>query len=89
MKSVTIKEAIEKIVSREYLLPAIQREFVWRTDQIECLFDSLMRDYPIGTFLFWHLENKKVGDFQFYEFLCEYHEIDKTHNTERYPSIVR
>ena len=31
----------------KYLLPAIQREFVWDTYQIARLFDSLMRDYPI------------------------------------------
>ena len=44
--AVTVKEAISHIDAREYLLPAIQREFKWSTDQIELLFDSLMRKYP-------------------------------------------
>ena len=34
-------------------LPHIQRPFVWDTDQMRKLFDSLMRNYPIQTFLFW------------------------------------
>ena len=62
------------------MLPSIQREFVWDTDQIETLFDSLMRDYPINTFLFWKVDKNKIDDFQFYEFLKNYHEKDNRHN---------
>ena len=42
----TINEVITKIHAKKYLLPSIQREFVWDTNQIIMLFDSLMRDYP-------------------------------------------
>lgn len=77
---ITIKKAIENIKKRHYVLPSIQREFVWNTDQIETLFDSLMRDYPISTFLFWKVDKKKIKDFQFYEFLNKYHEKDNRHN---------
>ncbi len=42
----TINEVIAKIHTKKYLLPSIQREFVWDTNQIIMLFDSLMRDYP-------------------------------------------
>jgi uncharacterized protein with ParB-like and HNH nuclease domain len=75
-----IKDVIESINRRKYLLPAIQREFVWDETQIIRLFDSLMRDYPIGSFLFWNLEKQKIRDFQFYEFVKDYHERDNTHN---------
>ena len=44
----TINEVITKIHAKKYLLPSIQREFVWDTNQIIMLFDSLMRDYPIN-----------------------------------------
>ena len=73
---ITIKESIENIRKREYVLPSIQREFVWGTHQIETLFDSLMRGYPIGTFLFWKVDEEKIKDFQFYEFLRKYHETN-------------
>jgi len=77
---ITVKEAIDNIHAKKYLLPAIQREVVWDVDQIERLFDSLMRDYPIGSFLFWHVPREKVGDYQFYEFVRDYHERNRRHN---------
>ncbi|WP_367866579.1 DUF262 domain-containing protein [Pedobacter sp. WC2423] len=79
---ITIKKAIDNIRKKHYVLPSIQREFVWDTEQIERLFDSLMRDYPISTFLFWKVEKQKIKDFQFYEFLKNYHERKSTHNTK-------
>jgi uncharacterized protein with ParB-like and HNH nuclease domain len=36
-----------------YWLPNIQRSFVWKEEQIERLFDSILREYPIGTLLIW------------------------------------
>jgi len=77
---ITIKKAIDNIRRKKYLLPSIQREFVWDTWQIERLFDSLMRDYPISTFLFWKLSKDKSKDFQFYEFLRHYHQKNNRHN---------
>lgn len=77
---VTVKEAIDNIHSKKYLLPAIQRELVWETDNIELLFDSLMRDYPVGSFLFWYVDKTRIKDFQFYEFIRDYHERDSSHN---------
>ena len=73
-RPITIKEVISDIQNRKYVLPSIQREFVWSTEQVEILFDSLMRDYPIGTFLFWKVDKDKIKDFQFYEFLKKYDE---------------
>ena len=58
------------------MLPAIQRDLVWDTSQVERLFDSLMRDYPIGSFLFWNVEKNRSKDFQFYDFIVDYHERD-------------
>ena len=46
----TIKSAVDKIASNEYVLPAIQREFVWNREQICRLFDSVMQGYPFGEF---------------------------------------
>ncbi|TYS64350.1 DUF262 domain-containing protein [Bacillus infantis] len=78
--ALTIREVIENIHRKKYILPAIQREFVWDTDQIERLFDSLMQGYPVGSFLFWYVNKEKSKEFQFYEFIREYHERDNSHN---------
>lgn len=77
---ITVKEAIENIRAKKYLLPSIQRELVWDTLQIEKLFDSLMRDYPVGSFLFWHVDKTRIGEFTFYEFIRNYHDRDSKHN---------
>jgi uncharacterized protein with ParB-like and HNH nuclease domain len=81
-RPLTIKEVVTDIHRKKYLLPSIQREFVWKTDQIETLFDSLLRGYPVGAFLFWYVEKENINKFKFYEFLREFHERDNTHNTE-------
>ena len=77
---ITIKEAIDSISSRKYVLPSIQREFVWKTEQIEKLFDSLMRGYPISSFLFWEVSNENKEKFKFYNFIKDYHERNNKHN---------
>ena len=58
--AITIKKAIDNIDSGDFLLPAIQRRFVWSTKQIEMLFDSIMQDYPINTFMFWEGTTQSV-----------------------------
>ena len=70
----TIKKAIEDIDQNKIYLPVLQRKFVWSKRQIELLFDSLMRNYPFGTFLFWRLHRERAESYVFYEFLKEYDE---------------
>lgn len=41
-----------------FWLPNIQRPFVWNEEQIERLFDSIMREYPISTLLVWKTKSK-------------------------------
>ena len=79
---ITVQEAVNAIHEQRYVLPAIQRELVWGEDSICRLFDSLMRDYPISSFLFWTVRGDKKRDFQFYEFLRFYHEKNSRHNVK-------
>lgn len=77
---ITIHQAIDRVRKNEYLLPAFQREFVWSSDQIEKLFDSLMKGYPISSMLFWKVKGETKTDFRFYQFLKQYIQFHKTHN---------
>ncbi|MBD2467867.1 DUF262 domain-containing protein [Nostoc sp. FACHB-145] len=60
------KETIRKMVTYlnneekdgGFWLPNIQRPFVWSEEQIERLFDSIMREYPISTLLVWRTNAK-------------------------------
>lgn len=70
-RNMTIARALELIRSEHLLLPHIQRKYVWDTERIERLFDSLMRGYPIGTFLFWNLEPQQREEGVFYRFMDE------------------
>lgn len=80
--AIKIKDVVNNIQKLKYVLPSIQREFVWQPAQIEQLFDSIMRGYPISTFLFWKVEKHRIRDFQFYEFLKHYHEKENKHNSK-------
>ena len=55
-RSDTIATMVLKRVNQNHFLPAIQREFVWQPHQISALFDSIMRGYPISSFLLWELD---------------------------------
>jgi hypothetical protein len=70
----SIRSVIKDIDESKIYLPALQRKFVWGKRQIELLFDSLMRNYPFGTFLFWRLPKDSAESYVFYEFLKEYDE---------------
>lgn len=71
----SVEKTLAAIQQRRYVLPAIQREFVWGADQICMLFDSLLRGYPIGSFLLWAVDEDQAQQFRFYEFLTDYHEL--------------
>lgn len=77
---ITVHQAIERINRNEFLLPAFQREFVWKPYQIEQLFDSLMQGYPISSMLFWKVKENTKADFRFYQFLKKYIEYHAIHN---------
>ncbi len=66
-------------VNRDLYLPAIQREFVWGTNRVERLFDSIMADFPIGSFLYWRLKQENKDQWPVYEFIREFDQ-ESPHN---------
>ncbi|MFZ2462647.1 MAG: DUF262 domain-containing protein [Caldibacillus thermoamylovorans] len=71
-ESITIYEALQNIKDGKYVMPAFQRQYVWSMEQIEKLWDSILLDYPIATFLFWHVDDSNVTwDTYFCSFLSE------------------
>ncbi len=77
--AITVKTTLDRIWKHEYVLPAIQREFVWNPKQICKLFDSLMQGFPVGSFLFWKIERATSKNFRFFDFSREYHQRDNPH----------
>lgn len=66
---ITIYQAMHYIETNAYLLPAFQRDFVWKSEQIEKLFDSLMRKYPTSSMLFWKVNGETKTMWKFYRFI--------------------
>lgn len=74
----SIRTIIDDVNCRRLYLPAIQRKYVWGDNQITRLMDSIMRGYPIGTFLFWKVKKDTINkkEYSMYEFIKDYHERD-------------
>ncbi len=97
----SIKDVVDELNVR-YFLPDIQREYVWlkKADEkkIEQLFDSILRGYPIGSFLFWKLQKEDIAksdeedenklNFQLYKFIENYDER-KPHNEKIYIEQIK
>lgn len=77
---INIYQAMEYINNNYYLLPAFQREFVWKSEQIEKLFDSLMRGYPTSSMLFWKVEGSTKTKWKYYKFISSYVRDAKDHS---------
>ncbi|MCA0272256.1 MAG: DUF262 domain-containing HNH endonuclease family protein [Proteobacteria bacterium] len=69
--SATIGSVLDD-VNRSHFLPAIQRPYVWTSDQVVTLFDSLMKGYPISSFMFWDLDEETKREVRIYRFLEDY-----------------
>jgi hypothetical protein len=66
--SSTVARVLDQI-NRTYFLPAIQRPYVWQPEQIVALFDSLLKGYPISSFLFWEIKPERRSDWEIYKFV--------------------
>lgn len=71
-ESISIRKAVQLIEDKKLLLPHIQRPFVWKQDrnnnQVKRFMDSIMREYPFNTLLFW----KTRDDIQLRRFVEDY-----------------
>ena len=52
-----VSELLDGIRKRDLVLPEFQREYVWSRDQAKQLMVSLVREYPVGSLLFWKTDN--------------------------------
>ena len=57
---------IERIEDGSYQIPKFQRDFVWDKEKTANLIDSLLKGFPIGSFIVWKTKErlkslKKLG----------------------------
>ena len=69
-KTTTVGDTLAEIDNNKVVLPSIQRKFIWNHKQVVNLFDSLVKDYPIGTFLLWQIKGEQaINNYVFYHFI--------------------
>lgn len=56
-------DLISEIQKGEIKVPKFQRNFVWSLDKTAKLLDSILKGYPIGTFILWET-NERLGDIK-------------------------
>lgn len=76
----SIAAALRQIQEHKLILPAIQREYVWKPSQVVRVFDSVMRGYPVGSFLSWKVLPETISKFKFYGFMKDYSAFNNRHN---------
>ena len=55
----------------EVKIPAIQRGLVWKPHQVELLWDSILRKFPIGAFTLSHLHTESTDIYNLIETTLE------------------
>ena len=48
-----ISQILDKIDDGQLFVPAFQREYVWKKNDVKALLNSLINEYPTGTILTW------------------------------------
>ena len=66
----------------EVLIPALQRGLVWKPRQVELLWDSILRGFPIGSFMLSDIVNNEgTGKFYLMDGQQRYNAISIGYNT--------
>lgn len=63
-----INELIQKVHAGQIRIPSFQRGFVWDSDRVAHLMDSIYKGFPFGSLLFWRTKTplkteRKLGPF--------------------------
>lgn len=58
---------LSKLEDGDYQIPKFQRDFVWEKSKVALLIDSILKGYPVGTFILWKTKDKlnslkKIGN---------------------------
>lgn len=54
----SIRQAIERVTAGQLRVPAFQRGFVWDTERVAYLMDSIYKDYPFGALILWRTKTQ-------------------------------
>lgn len=69
MENQSVREILDAVYRGQVRIPAFQRGFVWDSDRVAFLIDSIYKGYPFGSLLFWRTSEplrteRKLGPFE-------------------------
>jgi hypothetical protein len=70
-ESKTIRETLPHL-NESMFIPSLQRDYCWDQQQIEKLWDSLLRGLPLGSLLLWEADSGNDRDEPAYSFISQY-----------------
>lgn len=67
--SLPIRQAIERVLQGQLRIPAFQRGFVWDSERVAYLMDSIYKGYPFGSLILWRTttqlrSERNLGPFE-------------------------
>jgi uncharacterized protein with ParB-like and HNH nuclease domain len=65
----SIRKLLDSINTGAIRIPTFQRGFVWNSDRVAYLMDSIYKNYPFGSLLFWRTKTqlpfeRRLGHFE-------------------------
>lgn len=69
-------------------IPVIQRGLVWKPQQVELLWDSILRQFPIGAFMLSFKSNKENERFELIDGQQRWNAIASGYNAYSEDSIL-
>jgi uncharacterized protein with ParB-like and HNH nuclease domain len=65
----TIRETLDLVPRGQIRVPAFQRGFVWESEKVAFLMDSIYKGYPFGSLLLWRTREqlrheRQLGPFR-------------------------
>ena len=72
MSDFSIRDVLNQISKGNLRIPAFQRGFVWDSDSVAFLMDSIFKGYPFGTIQLWRTKEslkseKNFGPFKLFD----------------------
>lgn len=69
MDQLSVREILDSVYRGQIRIPAFQRGFVWEPDRVAFLIDSIYKQYPFGSLLFWRTNEqlrteRQLGPFE-------------------------
>ena len=76
MDQISIPNILTQVSNGQIRIPKFQRGFVWDSDRVAYLMDSIYKNFPVGSLLFWRTKEKLRDERQLGPFVLPDPQVD-------------